>query len=167
MKRFVALVIVLVMVFLLVGCGKDKYRVLRVARPVSPVSDFIYVHSGGGITITGYHGTGGDVIIPAKIDGWPVTCIGHDAFAHSVLTPTDLPLEVKEKFASDAVMLKGYDGVLTSVTIPNGVTSIEAGAFMGNSFLRRISIPNSVTSIGDSAHLMIATASPLYRSQTV
>ena len=45
-----------------------------------------------------------------------------------------------------------YDmSVLASITIPNSVTSIEAGAFSGCSSLTSITIPNSVTSIGSSA----------------
>jgi hypothetical protein len=40
---------------------------------------------------------------------------------------------------------------LTSVTIPNSVTSIEYNAFSGCSSLTSVTIPNSVTSIGDWA----------------
>ncbi len=40
---------------------------------------------------------------------------------------------------------------LTSVTIPESVTSIDAGAFYGCSSLASITIPNSVTSIGAEA----------------
>ena len=40
---------------------------------------------------------------------------------------------------------------LTSVTIPNSVTSIGYGAFAGCSGLTSVTIPNSVTSIGDWA----------------
>ena len=40
---------------------------------------------------------------------------------------------------------------MTSVTIPNSVTSIELGAFSGCSGLTSITIPNSVTSIGEVA----------------
>ena len=40
---------------------------------------------------------------------------------------------------------------LTSVTIPNSVTSIENGAFYGCGGLTSVTIPNSVTSIGESA----------------
>lgn len=40
---------------------------------------------------------------------------------------------------------------MTSVTIPNSVTSIEDGAFSGCSGLTSVTIPNSVTSIGEAA----------------
>ena len=40
---------------------------------------------------------------------------------------------------------------LTSVTIPNSVTSIEYDAFGGCSGLTSVTIPNSVTSIGNDA----------------
>ena len=42
-------------------------------------------------------------------------------------------------------------GGLSSVTIPNSVTSIEGSAFYGCTGLTSITIPNSVTSIGGSA----------------
>src|ERR1700757_1480510 len=40
--------------------------------------DFMYETNNGTITITRYTGSGGSVIIPATITGWPVTCIGVD-----------------------------------------------------------------------------------------
>ena len=40
---------------------------------------------------------------------------------------------------------------LTSITIPNSVTSIGVGAFLDCSSLTSITIPNSVTSIGEWA----------------
>jgi hypothetical protein len=43
------------------------------------------------------------------------------------------------------------DSNLTNVTIPNGVTSIEAGAFKDNSSLTSVTIPDSVISIGNYA----------------
>ena len=62
-----------------------------------------YETNGGSITITGYSGSGGAVVIPASINGLPVTSIGADAF---------------QNIAS-----------LTSVTMPGSITNLGAGAF--------------------------------------
>ena len=42
--------------------------------------DFDYTIANGSITITNYTGPGGNVAIPATIDGMPVTAIGGQAF---------------------------------------------------------------------------------------
>ncbi len=42
----------------------------------SPPGDFDYTIENGEVTITGYTGPGGDVVIPAMIQGLPVTTIG-------------------------------------------------------------------------------------------
>ena len=47
---------------------------------------------------------------------------------------------------------------LTSVTIPNSVTSIGDEAFDGCTSLTSVTIPNSVTSIGDCGVRMTAPA---------
>jgi hypothetical protein len=90
-------------------------------------NDFKYDVVGSTITITGYLGSGGSVTIPETIDGKPVTAI--DGSTDS----------------------RGFSGKeLTSVTIPNSVTSIGDDAFRNNQ-LTSVPIPNSVTSIGHSA----------------
>jgi len=75
-------------------------------------------------TITGYSGSDTNITIPSSIDGHVVTKIGDNAFK---------------------------DKALTSVIIPNTVTSIGNFAFYYNTSLLSVTIPNSVTSIGDSA----------------
>jgi hypothetical protein len=72
-------------------------------NPGEAQAQFAYTTNNGGITITGYTGPGGDVSIPDKINGLPVTCIGDSAFYCCTN--------------------------LTSVTIPDSVTSIGGGAF--------------------------------------
>jgi|GEM_PF-1739741 len=63
--------------------------------------------------------------IPSEYNGLPVTIIGSTAFFNG--------------------------SSLTSVTIPDSVTSIEMAAFQNCSGLTSITIPDSVTRIGDSA----------------
>ena len=79
----------------------------------------------GTVIITGYSGSDTELVIPAQIDGQPVTTIGNYAF-------------------SDCTGL-------TSVTIPEGVTEIGNYVFSGCTSLSEISIPESVISIGESA----------------
>ena len=89
--------------------------------------DFVYTLSNNQATITRYMPTmetGGAVTIPAYLNFYPVVSIGQQAFEFSTF--------------------------LTSVTIPNSVTSIGANAFTGCG-LTYVSIGNSVTSIGGYA----------------
>lgn len=86
---------------------------------------FVYSDHGLTITITGYAGGGGAVVIPGTINNEPVVAIGNNAF-------------------------HGCSGV-TYVIIPTSVTSIGVNAFHGCTSLTNVSIPNGVTSIGDNA----------------
>lgn len=90
--------------------------------PAAQSQDFTYDIVGGtSVTIAGYTGLDTEVSIPATIAGLPVTVIGDRAFYEQ--------------------------SALTSITIPNGVTSIELLAFSYCTGLASITIPNSVSSI--------------------
>ena len=106
-----------------------------------------YTVSDNGATIGENKWATGDLVIPATINGYPVTSIGDDAFYKSSgLTSVTIPNSVTS-IGTGAFSLCS----VTSVTIPNSVTSIGAGAFEACSGLTSINIPNSVTSIGYGA----------------
>ncbi|HWQ88413.1 MAG TPA: leucine-rich repeat domain-containing protein [Desulfitobacteriaceae bacterium] len=73
------------------------------------------------VLIEGYTGPDDDITIPATIDGCTVVGIGDDVFA--------------------------YCSSLTSVTIPDSVTSIGSYAFNDCTGLRSVTLPDSLTSI--------------------
>ena len=154
--------------------GKGKFKDLAICNGTKTnikLSDtcstdakyFAYEEVEGGISITGYSIEGGlDVVIPSNINGKQVVSIGNDAFTTGGVTPTGIstnkieyniqPLYSK-KYNYEVVPLKGQTKFglgITSVTIPNSVTSIGNSAFFGNK-LTSVTIPNSVTSIGKSA----------------
>ncbi len=97
-------------------------------------------------TITDYDVAGGlDVIIPSTIAGVPVEHIGISAFEYKTLTSVIIPDSVTT--IGDSAF---YDNQLTSVIIPDSVTSIGYAAFAGNQ-LTSVTVPNSLTAIGNYA----------------
>jgi BspA type Leucine rich repeat region (6 copies) len=91
--------------------------------PVLVQAQYNYSDNGDGTcTITGYIGSGGDIVIPDTIDGLTVTSIGVRAF-------------------------NSYSG-LTNISIPNSVTSIGIQAFYRCTNLVGVTIGNSVTNVG-------------------
>ena len=112
-------------------------------------SPFTYTTgTGGGLTITGYTGTGGVVEIPATIGGLLVTTIGQNAFQSktsvtSVVIPNGVTTILDAAFA-------GCSG-MTAITLPNSLTSIGGYVFDGCSSLQSITIPDGVISIGPNA----------------
>ena len=98
------------------------------------------------VKITGYTGSAEVLVIPAEIEGLPVTVIGSYAFSDcSSLTSVTIP---------DGVTVIGLGAfqncwMLTNVTIPESVTAIGKQAFMDCESLSSITIPDSVTSIAE------------------
>jgi hypothetical protein len=71
----------------------------------------------GGLTVTDHTGKDAAAVIPAAVDGLPVTAVGEKAFSWR-------------------------DG-LTSVAIPPSVTEIKESAFAGCTGLESVTIPAS------------------------
>ena len=90
-----------------------------------------------------------------------ITNIGYGAFNGCIniitaIIPTGLYNIPKKQFQTVIInggdTIKEYEfssGNLKSIELPNSITTIERGAFMGCSNLMSITIPNSVTSIGE------------------
>ena len=115
-------------------------------NPLTQSGDYYYTNNGGVITITGYFGTGGTVIIPAAINSLPVTSLGPSAFAGSSVTNITIPGAVTN--IGDSAF-GGCFG-LTSAAFPKGLLTIGPNAF-SSTRLTSIEIPDSVSSIGDNA----------------
>jgi hypothetical protein len=90
--------------------------------------DYTYTEAGGNATITGYTGAGGAISIPPTLGGYPTVAIGDNAFSGK--------------------------STITSVTIPDSVTSIGGSAFYYCYGLTSVNIPDSVVSIGSQAFML-------------
>ncbi len=103
--------------------GGMKAEAKEVASAITE-AQFNYITNQGAIVITGYIGSGGDVLIPDKLKGLVVNRIGNDAF-------------------------RGCYSV-TGLKIPSSVSSVGDGAFASSS-ITNVTIPSSVTHIGVAA----------------
>ena len=117
---------------------------------LSSTSGVIYDSSIDGTyaEVIGYTGTATKVRIAAEYQGLPVKNIYSDVFARNTsITSVVIPDSVTS-IGDDAFYLCTS---LTSVTIGNSVTSIGETAFYKCTSLTSVTIPDSVTSIGDGA----------------
>ena len=112
--------------------------------PAAVQAQFTYTTENGQITITGYSGPSGAVDIPGTINGLPVTRAGEGAFrSESILTSVSIPNSVTSiGYAAFASCTS-----LTNVTIPSSVSYIGAEAFRACTGLTDVRIPHGVTAI--------------------
>mgnify|MGYP000678740114 CR=1 FL=1 len=116
------------------------------------------------IKITGYNIEGGtDVVIPSQIDGKTVVAIAERAFTKRGVIPTltaynnDYKVSLLSYNSNNNYVIKSLavhnpiEGLgITSVIIPNTVTSIGWHAFEGNNLIN-VEIPSSITAISNYA----------------
>ena len=150
-------------------CNRTLLLVLLWVFPLAANAQFDYTTNiDNTITITGYTGAGGDVIIPDTINNLLVTSIGHGAFqqltsltnvtiGNSVTNIADLSFlgtGLKSVKIPNSVLYIGFRAFsdcysLTSVTIGTNVIALETSCFSACTSLGSITIPNSVTYIGN------------------
>ena len=87
-------------------------------------SAFTYVNHGDSIEITGFDNSISDVVIPSEIEGLPVTAISVGAF---------------------------YLSTITSIEVPDSVTSIGEMAFLGCTSLKSVKLSTGVAKIDKNA----------------
>ena len=155
MKRVLNFTAVTVSSAVLLVCGE----VIAATQKVGNYTWTYRIINGSEAEIYGTIGSGGApaaspkptgaVTIPSTLGGKPVTSIGNYAFYIDCtgLTSVTIPDSVTSIGSSAFYGCRG----LTSVTIPDSVTSIGSSAFSNCSRLTSVAIPDSVTSIGHSA----------------
>ena len=89
-------------------------------------------------------GYSGEINIPSIVNGYPVTSIGDYVFTGSPITSVTIPNSVT------SIGERPFGGctALVSVSMSNSVTSIGNFAFDGCTALTSIALPNSVKSLG-------------------
>jgi hypothetical protein len=168
-----------------IGCSRGTFQIASrfaatcwlslpvmslIVLPAVVQAQFDYQTYDGGVAITGYTGTNANVIIPATIDGLPVTTIGFYAFSSDDVENVTLPDSVTNierfafsycasltnvNFSKNLETIGGYAFSecvkLAAVTIPSKVKIIESAAFELCSGLGNVTLPQGVAMIGDGA----------------
>ncbi|MDR3335260.1 MAG: leucine-rich repeat domain-containing protein [Treponema sp.] len=111
-------------------------------------------------TITKYTGKETAVVIPGTINKVSVTVIGPQAFYDTKLTSITIP----ESVTTIGDWAFGLCAGLTTVTIPAGVTTIGKNAFARCAGLTTITIPASVKTVGDGVFADCAKLDPAVRA---
>ena len=110
--------------------------------------DFDYVIDGEEINIVACNSDVKDAVIPAEIDGMPVTYIATDAFLNrtnleSVTIPDSVVTIAHEAFEGCTA--------LKSVTIPDSVINISKATFSGCTSLESVNLGKSIMEIREAA----------------
>ena len=103
--------------------------------------------------LIGYYGEATDITLPDSFTAYDGTTVNsYEIYQYAFYKNTALTSVVIPDFVTSISDDTFYNcRGLTSVTIPDSVTSIGDGAFSGCTGLTSITIPDSVTSIGDYA----------------
>ena len=111
--------------------------------------DFEFILNNTAVVVTNYKykGTAADVTIPSRYKGKPVTAINNAAFPNSAVTSVTIPDSITS--IPDAAFVNCSQ--LTNISIPNSVTYIGFSAFDGCASLKSITLPSSLRTIGNSA----------------
>ena len=126
---------------------------LLFSQPFLQAQTFTTMSDGGsGLIITGWSvasGPVGALTIPTTINGQAVTAIGRQAFFFDMQITS-------VTFAGNNITTIPVDAfdecdALTSVILPDSVTSIEGGAFDDDLALTHIDLGNNITTLGPGA----------------
>lgn len=114
----------------------------------APLFDFKFTPDNTAVIVTNYKykGTAADVTIPSRYKGKPVTMIDHAAFFNSVVTSVTIP----DSVTSIHDNAFGFCSQLTNISIPNSVTDIGFSAFAHCTSLKSITLPSSLSSISEA-----------------
>lgn len=118
----------------------------------APLFDFEFIppdNTAVIVTNYKYNGAAADVTIPSRYQGKPVTTIGHAAFFNSAVTSVTIP----DSVTSIGDNAFGFCSQLTNISIPNSVTSIGFSAFAHCTSLKSITLPSSLSFISGALFL--------------
>lgn len=125
---------------------------------------YTWQDNGTGLTITGYTGTGSDIVIPQTINGQTVSAVAPHAFqGKAALRKVTLPDSVTAIGAYAFADCRS----LTAAVLPQGLTTLSEGLFAGCPHLKQLTLPAAVETISAYAFLNCAMLPAITLGQAV
>jgi len=138
--------------------GGSSVRLNVIINPANPSNSADFrielTGDGSGVIIRGYTGRGGNVVIPAHINGLPVVEIGNGLFyKNTTITSVTIPEGITRLGTAGGwfIFTSGvFEGCinLVSVNLPRSLSTIGDKTFLDCTSLNSITIPTGVTEIG-------------------
>lgn len=136
-KRIFAVILSIIMVISILPIIQKE------VKAAATYGDFMYeLLADGTAKVTRYIGDDVNVVIPDEIEGYSVTCIGTQTFWTNYYK-------------------------VEQISIPDSVTSIEGGAFLGCSLIQNIKLPYGLKTIGELAFAMCESLTEIEIPDTV
>ena len=120
---------------------------MTVATPANAATSGCYEYSinGDNATITDGTACSGVVVVPSTLDGYPVTEIGSRAFNHDTdITSITLP----DSVTSTGILVFQDATALQSISFGNGITVLSQGILGDAPALETVTLPSSLIEIG-------------------
>jgi len=133
-------------------CILAMFLLSFVALPATThANDYTYTVADGAATIISYNGSGGDVVFPDTLDGYPVKNIGSgESVLYFLVNPYVTCITIPDSVTNinpNAFL----SSCVTNVVFGNGVVSIGRQAFAYSGKLNHLIFPNQVNYIGERA----------------
>jgi hypothetical protein len=125
--------------------GKQVTLIMEKDLPGEYIGDYKTLIENNRAKIIRYRGREKDIVIPAEINGVPVTGIGDYAFMQKQVASVVIP-DTVTSIGNSAF----FWNEVSSITIPGGVGSIGNSAFEGNQ-ITALALPGGVKTIGEHA----------------
>lgn len=178
-RKIVAGIMAVCLVFGVAVIPENIAPVVSMTESAATYGDFSYslISDKTAVKITEYTGLDAEVVIPAEIDGLPVTYIGDGAFESNkglasvvipdsvntigwsafsdciALTSVTLPANLKKL---DPYVFKDCKRLTEDIVLLEGITSMESGVFWGCSSLTSVSLPKYIKTV--SAYSFVGCA---------
>ena len=114
------------------------------------------------IELRGINSSESNIIIPGEIDGYKVVSIGYAYFIYVPYdSEVDSACEIIDENELKPLQVSGCSETITQVTIPDGVRTIGAAAFLNFKNLKKVKLSDTVTDIREMAFKGCSALQPM------